>query len=160
MFSLPPPHLRSVTPAMMQERGETVSGGWDPEVGGRRTVRLPALAPEQARRPEYLYPTADEVQGRVEKLRERRRRLDAKRAKALEVKNVLLPDAKEEYANVLEDTRHPANKEAYSAEDLRRARDEARAEVDRCASRPALGVCCLVWCAMDIDMYSLKDCRA
>lgn len=44
---------------------------------------------------------------------------------------VLLPEAREEYANVLEDTRHPANKELYSAEELRRARDEAKAESER-----------------------------
>lgn len=43
---------------------------------------------------------------------------------------MLLPEAKEEYANVLEDTRHPANKELYPAEELRRARDEAREEAD------------------------------
>lgn len=48
-----------------------------------------------------------------------------------QVKDELLPEAKEEYANVLEDTRHPANKEAFKPEDLRRARDEAKAEVER-----------------------------
>lgn len=47
------------------------------------------------------------------------------------VQDVLLPEAREEYTNVLEDTRHPANKEAFSAEDLRRAREEARAAADR-----------------------------
>lgn len=31
----------------------------------------------------------------------------------------------------MEDTRHPANKEAFRPEDLRRARDEAKSEVDR-----------------------------
>ena len=48
-----------------------------------------------------------------------------------QVKDKLLPEAKEEYANVLEDTRHPANKEAFKPEDLRRARDEAKSEVER-----------------------------
>lgn len=48
-----------------------------------------------------------------------------------QVKDELLPEAREEYANVLEDTRHPANKEAFKPEDLRRARDEAKAEVER-----------------------------
>lgn len=47
------------------------------------------------------------------------------------MRDVLLPEAREEYANVLEDTRHPANKEAFRPEDLRRARDEAKMEVDR-----------------------------
>ena len=49
-----------------------------------------------------------------------------------QVKDELLPEAKEEYANVLEDTRHPTNKERYMPEDLRRARDEAKTDVDRC----------------------------
>lgn len=108
-----------------------MSGGWDPGAGGRRTIRLPPLAGDQVRRPEYFYPTAQEVEERIGRLRERQRRLDAKREKVAEVEDVLLPEAREEYANVLEDTRHPANKEAYPAEDLRRARDEARGEVDR-----------------------------
>lgn len=88
--------------------------------------------PEQARRPEYFYPTRAEVKKKMEKLHQRQHRLEAKREKRDEVKDVLLPEAREEYTNVLEDTRHPANKEAYSAEDLRRARDEARGEVNRC----------------------------
>ncbi|CAM9677124.1 unnamed protein product, partial [Hapterophycus canaliculatus] len=115
-----------------QERGDTVSGGWDMATNARREVRLPPLTCEQARRKEYFYPTGAEVEERVRKLEERERRLEAKKANLAEVvKDKLLPDAKEEYANVLEDTRHPANKEAFSAEDLRRARDEAKAEVDR-----------------------------
>lgn len=48
-----------------------------------------------------------------------------------QVKDEQLPEAKEEYANVLEDTRHPAIREKYSPEDLRRARNEAKMEVDR-----------------------------
>lgn len=48
-----------------------------------------------------------------------------------QVKDVLLPEAQAEYANVLEDTRHPAHKEAFKPEDLRRARNEAKAEVQR-----------------------------
>ena len=70
----------------------------------------------------------------MEKLRERERRLETKKAKLAETRDVLLPEAKEEYANVLEDTRHPSNKEAFSAKELRRARDESRAEVDKCVS--------------------------
>lgn len=96
-------------------------------------VKLPPLTADQARRPEYFYPTTEEVDEKIEKLRERKRRLDTKRAKVTEINDVLLPEARQEYANVLEDTRHPANKEIYSAVDLRRARDEARAEVDRYA---------------------------
>lgn len=110
-----------------------MSGGWDPETGGRRVVKLPPLTADQARRPEYFYPTREEVDEKIEKLRERQRRLNTKRAKLTEINDVLLPEARQEYANVLADTRHPANKEIYSAEDLRRARDEARAEVDRYA---------------------------
>ncbi|CAM9118472.1 unnamed protein product, partial [Scytosiphon promiscuus] len=116
-----------------QERGDTVSGGWDMATNARREVRLPPLTGEQARRKEYFYPTAAEVEERVRKLQEREQRLEAKKAQLVEVKEKLLPEAKEEYANVLEDTRHPANKEAFSAEDLRRARDEAKAEVDSLA---------------------------
>ena len=131
-----------------------MSGGWDPEAGARRTVRLPALSAEQARRAEYFYPTAAQVAERVEKLRDRRRRIDARKAKLEEVKGTLLPEARQEYANVLEDTRHPANREAFPAEDLRRARDEAKAEVDRCVCDMRVGVrvrvcglapCCPVW---------------
>lgn len=48
-----------------------------------------------------------------------------------QVEEVLLPEAREEYSNVLEDTRHPANKELYSAQDLKRARDEAKQDVER-----------------------------
>ena len=55
------------------------------------------------------------------------------------MKESLLPEARQEYANVLEDTRHPVNRENYPAEDLRRARDEAKAEVDRYVyARPML----------------------
>lgn len=52
-----------------------------------------------------------------------------------QVKDEQLPEAKEEYANVLADTRDPAIKEAFKPEDLRRARDEAKMEVDRCNIR-------------------------
>lgn len=63
-----------------------MSGGWDPDAGARRTVRLPALSAEQARRPEYFYPTRAEAEERLEKLRVRGRRLDAKRAQLKEIK--------------------------------------------------------------------------
>ncbi|CBJ28852.1 conserved unknown protein [Ectocarpus siliculosus] len=125
--------LQRAQSLVAQERGDTVSGGWDPEIGARREVQLPQLTPEQTRRKEYFYPTAAEVEDRVQKLQERQRRLEEKQAKLAHVKDELLPEAKEEYANVLEDTRHPANKEAFRPEDLRRARDEAKSEVDRLA---------------------------
>ncbi|CAM9878848.1 unnamed protein product [Ectocarpus sp. 4 AP-2014] len=125
--------LQRAQSLVAQERGDTVSGGWDPEIGARREVRLPELTPEQTRRKEYFYPTAAEVEDKVQKLQERQRRLEEKQAKLAHVKDELLPEAKEEYANVLEDTRHPANKEAFRPEDLRRARDEAKSEVDRLA---------------------------
>lgn len=63
-----------------------MSGGWDPETGKRRTVRLPALSSEQARRPEYFYPTRANAEERLEKLRERGRRLEEKRAKLERIK--------------------------------------------------------------------------
>lgn len=69
-----------------QERGDTVSGGWDPDAGARRTVTLPPLSVEQVRRPEYFYPTRAEAEQRLEKLRERERRLDAKRAALEKIK--------------------------------------------------------------------------
>lgn len=72
-----------------QERGDTVSGGWDPEKDARRTVRLPALTAEQVRRPEYLYPTTAEVEGRVEKLQERQRKLEDKEAKLAKVSCII-----------------------------------------------------------------------
>ena len=42
---------------MSWERGETISGAWDPEIGARRVVELPALTAEQTRQPEYFWPT-------------------------------------------------------------------------------------------------------
>ena len=91
------------------------------------------MAAEQIRRPEYFYPTRQEREKTMAKLVEREKRVETKRLKLAEVRDVLLPDARDEYTNVLEDTRHPANREAFTAEELRRARDKARAEVDRCA---------------------------
>eukprot|EP00752_Nemacystus_decipiens_P014162 g12593.t1 len=123
--------LQRVQGLVAQERGDTVSGGWDPELQARRQVQLPKLTEGQTRRKEYYYPTATEVEQKIHKLHERRRRLEAKQTKLALVRDELLPEAKEEYANVLEDTRHPANKEAFKPEDLRRARDEAKAEVER-----------------------------
>lgn len=69
----------------LQERGDTVSGGWDPELQARRKVRLPELTAEQARRKEYFYPTAVEVGARAQELQERQRRLEAKQAKLNQV---------------------------------------------------------------------------
>ena len=47
-----------------------------------------------------------------------------------QVKNELLPEAKEEHANVLQDTRRPAQKERFSRpEDLGRATDKDKANV-------------------------------
>ncbi|CAM9791976.1 unnamed protein product, partial [Ectocarpus sp. 13 AM-2016] len=114
-----------------QERGDTVSGGWDPEISARRQVRLPKLSAGQARREEYFYPTAAEVQARVDKLRERQRGLETKQTELAEVRDKLLPEARQEYADVLEDTRHPFNKKTWKPEDLRRAREEAKSEVNR-----------------------------
>ncbi|CAM9444220.1 unnamed protein product, partial [Ectocarpus sp. 12 AP-2014] len=114
-----------------QERGDTVSGGWDPEISARRQVRLPELSAGQARREEYFYPTAAKVQARVDKLRERQRRLETKKTELAEVRDKLLPEARQEYADVLEDTRHPFNKKTWKPEDLRRAREEAKSEVNR-----------------------------
>ncbi|CBJ31449.1 conserved unknown protein [Ectocarpus siliculosus] len=114
-----------------QERGDTVSRGWDPEISARRQVRLPELSAGQTRREEYFYPTAVEVQARVDKLRERQCRLEAKRAELAEVRDKLLPEARQEHADVLEDTRHPFNKKTWKPEDLRRAREEAKSEVNR-----------------------------
>lgn len=70
----------------LQERGDTVSGGWDPEIRARREVRLPELTPEQKRRKEYFYPTAAEVEDKVQKLQERQRRLGEKQAKLAHVR--------------------------------------------------------------------------
>lgn len=63
-----------------------MSGGWDPDAGERRAVKLPALSAEQTRRPEYFYPTRAEFEERLDKLRERVRRVEAKRAKLKEIK--------------------------------------------------------------------------
>ncbi|CAM9413957.1 unnamed protein product [Ascophyllum nodosum] len=49
--------LQRVQGLVAQERGETVSGVWDPKIGARRVVRLPALTAEQTRRPEYFWVT-------------------------------------------------------------------------------------------------------
>lgn len=68
-----------------QEKGETVSGGWDPELQARRQVQLPKLTAEQTRRKEYYYPTTAVVGQKVEKLQERQRRLEAKQAKLAQV---------------------------------------------------------------------------
>ncbi|CAN0508128.1 unnamed protein product, partial [Ectocarpus sp. 12 AP-2014] len=93
-----------------QERGDTVRGGWDPEISARRQVRLPKLSAAQARREEYFYPTAAEVQARVDKLRERQRRLEVKHVDLAKVGDELLPEARREYEYVLEDSRHPFNR--------------------------------------------------
>lgn len=62
-----------------------MSGGWDPELQARRQVQLPKLAAEQTRRREYYYPTAAEVDKKVEKLQERQRRLVEKQAELAQV---------------------------------------------------------------------------
>ncbi|CAN0557728.1 unnamed protein product, partial [Ectocarpus sp. 12 AP-2014] len=79
-----------------QERGDTVSGGWDPKISARRHVRLPMLSAGQARREEYFYPTAEKVQGTVDKLRERQRKLEAKQANLAKVRDEALPEARRE----------------------------------------------------------------
>ncbi|CAB1119909.1 unnamed protein product [Ectocarpus sp. CCAP 1310/34] len=109
----------------------TVNGGWDPEISARRQVRLPELSAGQARRKEYFYPTAAEVQARVDKLRERQRRLEVKQVDLTKVRDELLPKARKEYEYVLEDSRHPFNRATCKPEDLRRAREEAKSEVTR-----------------------------
>ncbi|CAN0487385.1 unnamed protein product, partial [Ectocarpus sp. 12 AP-2014] len=114
-----------------QERGDTVRGGWDPKISARRQVRLPELSAGQARREEYFYPTAEKVQGTVDKLRERQRKLEAKQADLAKVRDELLPEARREYDYVLEDTRHPVNRATRTPEDLRSAREEAKSEVTR-----------------------------
>ncbi|CAN0157816.1 unnamed protein product, partial [Ectocarpus fasciculatus] len=114
-----------------QERGDTVSGGWDPKISARRRVRLPELSAGQTRREEYFYPTAEKVQSTVDKLRERQRKLEAKRVDLAKVRDKLLPEARREYDFVLEDTRHPVNRAARTPEELRSAREEAKSEVTR-----------------------------
>ncbi|CAN0050846.1 unnamed protein product, partial [Ectocarpus sp. 13 AM-2016] len=114
-----------------QEKGDTVRGGWDPEISARRQVRLPELSAAQARREEYFYPTAAEVQARADKLRERQRRLEVKQVDLAKARDELLPEARREYEYVLEDSRHPFNRATCKPEDLRRAREEAKSEVTR-----------------------------
>lgn len=63
-----------------------MSGGWDPEAGERRRVRLPGLTQEQMRRPEYFYSTDKEVEERMAKLRVREEKLAAKRRKLAQAK--------------------------------------------------------------------------
>ena len=70
-----------------QERGDTVSGGWDPELQARRQVQLPKLTAEQTRRKEYYYPTATEVEQKIHKLQERQSKLEAKQAKLAQVQS-------------------------------------------------------------------------
>lgn len=87
---LPPPLLLPlllffISFLPFQERGDTVNGGWDPEKDARRTVRLPALTAEQARRREYFYPTTAEVEAKAEKLQERQRKLQDKESKLAKV---------------------------------------------------------------------------
>ncbi|CAM9915488.1 unnamed protein product, partial [Choristocarpus tenellus] len=125
--------MQRVQGMVSQERGDTVLGGWDPVASRRRSVRLPSLTSEQERKPVYFYATPNEMQAKVDKMLERQQRVDVKRVKLREVEDVLLPEARQEYADVLEDTRHPANKEAFSVEELRRAREEARAAMDSLA---------------------------
>lgn len=67
-----------------------MSGGWDPELQARRQVQLPKLTGDQARRQEYYYPTATEVEQKVDKLQERQHRLEAKQAKLAQVRRVCL----------------------------------------------------------------------
>ncbi|CAM9623169.1 unnamed protein product, partial [Discosporangium mesarthrocarpum] len=123
--------LHKVQGMVSQERGDTVSGGWDPAAKQRRTVRLPGLRQEQVRKAVYFYPTEMEVQARLEGLLGRHSKLDMKKDRLTEAKDVLLPEARQEYANVLEDTRNPVHKEQFSAEQLRSAREEAKDAVDR-----------------------------
>ena len=63
-----------------------MSGGWDTELQARQEVRLPELTPQQARRNEYFYSTAVEVEAKAEKLQERQHRLEAKQTKLAKVR--------------------------------------------------------------------------